>query len=117
MQYQLGTHIIATLVTQHFYRIERFELFQRMINSLIAKYSLQKLGEVYHNFKPVGFTGVVCLSESHLSIHTWPEYGKVNIDIYLSNHLRTNDDTVNHLYNAIKDYLEATIENEQKLKR
>ena len=117
MHYHPGTHIIATLYTRHPHKIERYELFQQMTNQLIAEHNLQKLGEVYHNFKPAGFTGVVCLSESHLSVHTWPEYGKVNIDIYLSNHLRTNDDTVNHLYNTIKDYLEATVENEQLLKR
>jgi len=117
MTYHPGTHIIATLHTPHSDKIERYETFQQMTNQLIAEHNLQKLGEVYHNFKPAGFTGVVCLSESHLSVHTWPEYGKVNIDIYLSNHLRTNDDTVSHLYNAIKAYLEATVENEQLLKR
>lgn len=30
-----------------------------------------------------GFTGLILLSESHLSIHTWPEHGYAAIDIFM----------------------------------
>ncbi len=30
-----------------------------------------------------GFTGVALLAESHISIHTWPEYGYAAIDIFM----------------------------------
>lgn len=30
-----------------------------------------------------GFTGMFVLSESHASIHTWPEYGVATIDVYM----------------------------------
>ena len=33
-------------------------------------------------FDPQGVTAVVLLSESHLSIHTWPEYGYAAIDAF-----------------------------------
>ena len=36
----------------------------------------------FHKFPPHGVSGVVVISESHLSIHTWPEYGYAAIDIY-----------------------------------
>ena len=35
-----------------------------------------------HEFSPQGVTGVAVLSESHLSIHTWPEYGYVAADVF-----------------------------------
>jgi S-adenosylmethionine decarboxylase len=35
-----------------------------------------------HTFSPQGVTGVAVLSESHLSIHTWPEYGYVAADVF-----------------------------------
>ncbi len=33
-------------------------------------------------FDPHGVTGVLVLSESHLSIHTWPESGYASVDLY-----------------------------------
>lgn len=36
----------------------------------------------FHRFHPHGVSGVVVISESHLSVHTWPEYGYVALDIY-----------------------------------
>ncbi len=35
-----------------------------------------------HQFEPQGMTGVAVLQESHISVHTWPEYGYASIDIY-----------------------------------
>lgn len=35
-----------------------------------------------HTFSPQGVTGVAVLSESHLSIHTWPEHGYVAADVF-----------------------------------
>ena len=36
----------------------------------------------FHQFAPQGVSGVVVISESHFSIHTWPEYGYAALDIF-----------------------------------
>lgn len=37
-----------------------------------------------HDFgSRAGFTGVALLAESHISIHTWPEYNYAAIDIFM----------------------------------
>ncbi len=36
----------------------------------------------FSKFPPQGVSGVVVISESHISTHTWPEYGYVALDIY-----------------------------------
>jgi len=117
MSYSPGTHIIATLQSPHLQRYSDYSGFKALLANLIETHNLQQLGEVYHNFEPQGFTGVVCLSESHVSVHTWPEYGRINVDIYLSNFQRQNDGTVHAIYEAIKTYFGGTISDEEILKR
>jgi S-adenosylmethionine decarboxylase len=40
------------------------------------------MGESFHRFSPQGVSGVVVIAESHLSIHTWPEYGYAAVDVF-----------------------------------
>jgi len=37
---------------------------------------------VFHEFTPQGVSGVVVISESHLAIHTWPEFGYAAVDVF-----------------------------------
>jgi len=44
----------------------------------------QVLNENIHDFgSGQGVTGVVMLAESHISIHTWPEYGYAALDVFM----------------------------------
>jgi len=36
----------------------------------------------FHEFSPFGISGMVVIAESHLSIHTWPEYGYAAVDVF-----------------------------------
>lgn len=35
-----------------------------------------------HQFSPFGVSGVVVIAESHLTIHTWPEFGYAAVDVF-----------------------------------
>jgi len=35
-----------------------------------------------HRFSPQGISGIAVIAESHISIHTWPEYGYAAIDVF-----------------------------------
>jgi S-adenosylmethionine decarboxylase len=37
---------------------------------------------LFHKFNPYGVSGVIVIAESHLAIHTWPEYGFASVDIF-----------------------------------
>jgi len=37
---------------------------------------------VFHQYSPQGISGVVVIAESHMSIHTWPEYNYAAVDFF-----------------------------------
>jgi len=55
---------------------------------------------IHHEFNPPGITAVAILSESHISVHTWPIEGYVAVDIFTCG-------TVADPQLAIKGLLEA----------
>lgn len=56
------------------------------VKEILRESALQAHAEIlelaFHRFTPQGVSGVVVISESHLSIHTWPEYGYAALDVY-----------------------------------
>ncbi len=51
------------------------------------EYAAEKSGatvvkSTFHHFSPHGVSGVVVIAESHLAIHTWPEYGFAAVDLF-----------------------------------
>lgn len=115
--YTPGLHLIATLHSDNTALLADHAGFKSLADDLTGAFELQKLGEVYHDFEPGGFTGIICLSESHLSVHTWPEFGKVNLDIYLSNFQRVNNGTVRAIFDRITAYFEAEVVSENQIIR
>lgn len=48
-----------------------------------AKYAKATIVDVvFHSFNPHGTSGVIVIQESHLTIHTWPEYAFASVDVY-----------------------------------
>lgn len=41
----------------------------------------------FHEFNPFGISGMVIIAESHLAIHTWPEYNYAAVEIFTCGHL------------------------------
>jgi S-adenosylmethionine decarboxylase len=78
----LGTHIVAelSLCNQEILG-DIAKVRDIMVRAaLAAKAQVREVA--FHKFEPGGVSGVVVLAESHLSIHTWPEYGYAAIDTY-----------------------------------
>ncbi len=40
------------------------------------------MGDSFHKFSPQGVSGVVVIAESHITIHTWPEYKYAAVDVF-----------------------------------
>ena len=51
----------------------------------------------FHEFNPFGISGVVVISTSHLSIHTWPEYRYAAVDIFSCGDVVQPQAAIDHL--------------------
>ncbi len=68
---------------------------------------------VFHRFSPFGVSGVVVIAESHLAIHTWPEYGYAAVDLFTCG--TTVDPMIGFQY--LKDVLESKNMSVMEMKR
>jgi len=67
----------------------------------------------FHEFSPHGVSGVVVIAESHVSIHTWPEYDYAAVDIF------TCGDTIDPwiIQEELKEALESNNSSSVEMKR
>lgn len=68
--------------TTNFDELESPFTLEDKLTLISAKLNLSKVLFNYKKFDPVGMTAFLLLSESHISIHTWPEQDRVCIDIF-----------------------------------
>jgi S-adenosylmethionine decarboxylase len=78
----LGTHIIVELSDCNPAVLSDVEQVQKILVQAAREAKAEVLQTAFHRFNPQGVSGVVVIAESHLSIHTWPEYGYAAMDIY-----------------------------------
>ena len=85
-------------------RLKTVESLKPFMDKVVQELNLNVVGECSHQFKkdnvPYGATIVYLLSESHLSIHTFVDEGKITIDLFTCSLSVENE----KLKDMIKDY-------------
>lgn len=56
---------------------------ERLFNLIRSRFTV--VHEVKRAFEPFGLTAVFVLSESHFTLHTYPEHAYLSIDLYVCN--------------------------------
>jgi len=78
----LGTHLLVELRDCN---PEILKDLKKVKNAMVsaAKEAKATIVDIsFHEFNPFGISGMVVIAESHLSIHTWPEYAYAAVDIF-----------------------------------
>ncbi|GAB3334168.1 S-adenosylmethionine decarboxylase family protein [Hymenobacter humi] len=119
--YTPGLHILATFAAPAA-ALRNAEACRTFFDAQVLAFNLEKVGEAYHVFAgdetgAGGFTAVLALTESHLSIHTWPEYGLATFDVFLSNFRRDNSAAVRGIYAATLAFFEGTEHTKTEVRR
>lgn len=108
----LGRHVIAEISgcdPQLLDDIKKVESI--MVNSaLMAGAEVREVA--FHKFSPQGVSGVVVISESHLTIHTWPELGYAAVDVFTCGDKVNPWNAINYIKEGFKS--EYMVANELK---
>lgn len=77
-----GTHLIVDIHTE--VSLSDVEGVRECLERAAQACGAKVLGYNFHHFgEGAGVTGVVLLAESHISIHTWPEFQFAAVDIFM----------------------------------
>lgn len=78
----LGRHLILELFDCPAALLDDPEHVSQSIVKAVERSGATLIKPFFHQFAPQGVSGVAIISESHFSIHTWPEYGYAALDIF-----------------------------------
>ena len=70
----LGTHLLLELKDCNPKLLNNLEYIRESLLQTAKDIGAHVVGESFHQFSPQGVTGILSIAESHISIHTWPEY-------------------------------------------
>lgn len=79
---KLGTHIVVDAWQCPADILNDPDRIRQAILDAIAAGSATLIDICVHQFSPHGVTATATLAESHIAIHTWPEYGYFAADLF-----------------------------------
>jgi S-adenosylmethionine decarboxylase len=91
----IGRHVILEMWGCQ--NLDSVDTAETALREMVVALDVNLLDLRVYPFSPVGVTGIAIVSESHLVIHTWPEYGYAAVDIFTCGAVRDPQDAVNVL--------------------
>jgi len=109
----LGRHLLIELYGCDVAMLDDIAGIEEHMITAARKANSTVVNSTFHRFSPYGVSGVVVIAESHLSIHTWPEYGYAAVDIF------TCGDSVDpwKAFEYLKDVMKSERESVLELQR
>lgn len=77
-----GTHLLIDVREAE--KLDDINYIDQVLRKCVTAAGATLLSIDLHNFEPNGgVSGVAILAESHISIHSWPEYGYAALDVFM----------------------------------
>jgi spermidine synthase len=97
----LGTHILLDLYGCNPGRLNDLEFLRQMSLEGVRRSGATIIGDSFKQFQPQGVSGVVIIAESHLTLHSWPEYSYLAMDYFTCGDRIQIDDAVGYFEQAL----------------
>jgi S-adenosylmethionine decarboxylase len=78
----LGRHLLLELFDCDPGAINSLDIVKTAMVEAAKRAQATIVDVVFHGFNPFGISGVVVIAESHLAVHTWPEYRYAAVDVF-----------------------------------
>ncbi|GGI10253.1 adenosylmethionine decarboxylase [Bacillus sp. JJ664] len=78
----MGRHVISELWGCNTEKLNDMKFIEETFVDAALRSGAEIREVAFHKFAPHGVSGVVIISESHLTIHSFPEHGYASIDVY-----------------------------------
>ena len=95
-------HLLLELYRCDFERLNDESFLRCTLNRAAKLANATVLNLISNKFKPQGVTAIALLSESHISIHTWPESNYSAVDIFTCGQNMMPELASQHLIAALK---------------
>ena len=79
---RLGRHVVADVDSCTHELLDDAAGLELLLREAARVAGATVLSAHHHRFEPFGASAMCVLSESHISIHTWPELGAATLDAY-----------------------------------
>jgi S-adenosylmethionine decarboxylase len=77
-----GYHVLVDVSNLRFPLADNCDYWMEVLTKTAIKANTNILEKVCKKFEPYGCSGLLLISESHLSFHSFPEFGSIHIDYY-----------------------------------
>ena len=98
----LGRHLLIELHNCAPQRLNDAAHLEKVLLEAAQMASTTVLDVHTRQFEPHGVSVMILIAESHLSIHTWPEYGYAAVDVFTCGEPFDEAAVVNHLAAAVE---------------
>lgn len=78
----LGRHLLLELKICNEEVLDDLNFIKDCLNEAAIQSGATVVGESFYHFSPCGVSGMVNIAESHIAIHTWPEYRYAAVDVF-----------------------------------
>ena len=98
----MGRHVLAELWECNINKLNDMGLIEHIFVDAALKAGAEIREVVFHQFAPHGISGVVIISESHLTIHSFPEHAYASIDVYTCGDTIDPNVAAEHIANSLE---------------
>ena len=98
----LGTQLAVELFACAEALLRNAHFLEEMLIEAAEASGATIVDSVFHTFNPNGTSGVLIIAESHIAIHTWPEYRYAAVDIFTCGTSIEPDDIADHIKRRLR---------------